>query len=112
MLPNEINLGPIVYKVVYIRDLLDDERNKKLTGLISINDATIKIEKDVGIQLQAMTLIHEIIHHIIMASGHESDLRQESLEGFIDAISSGFLTTLRLNPNLLEFIGELDDQNS
>ena len=108
MIPNEINLGSIIYKILLVRDLLDDERAKKLTGQISINEAVIKIEKDIDPQLQAMTMIHEILHHIMMVTGHDADVRPELIENFIDAIAGGFLTMLRLNPEFYKFIGELD----
>lgn len=110
MIPKNIDLGSIIYNVTLVKDLLDDERAKKLNGQISINDAIIKIEESANPQLQAMVLIHEIIHHIMMVTGHDSDIRPDILEDFIDAISNGFLITLRLNPDLTKFIGELDDR--
>lgn len=108
MIPKRIDLGSIVYDVVLVSGLLDDERAKKLTGQISINDATIKVEGDIDPQLQAMTIIHEIVHHILMVSGHDSDVRPETIEDFIDALANGILITIRLNPDLTKFIGELD----
>jgi len=110
MMPKKIDLGSIVYSILPIKDLLDDERAKKITGQISINDATIKIENDINSQLQAMTIIHEIIHHILMVSGHDEDIRPEIVEDFIDALANGMLITMRLNPDLIKFIGELDDR--
>lgn len=110
MIPKRVSLGSIVYDIELVDGLLDDERSKKLNGQISINDATIRIEEKSNPQTQAMVLFHEIVHHIMMVTGHESDVRPDVAESFIDALSGGFLATLRLNPDLIKFIGELDDR--
>ena len=109
MIPNSVNTGAIIYKILLVKDLLNDERSQKLTGLVSINDATIKIEKGVDMQYQAMTIFHELIHHIMMVSGHDSDMSTEATEDFIDALASGMLTILRLNPEIREMVGGLDN---
>lgn len=110
MIPNSVNTGAIVYKVLLIKDLLNDERSQKLTGLVSINDGTIKIEKGIDEQYQAMTLLHELIHHVMMVSGHDTDIpSQEATEDFIDALASGILTILRLNPEIRDMVGGLDN---
>ena len=109
MIPNTVNTGAIVYKILLVKDLLNDERSQKLTGLVSINEATIKIEKGVDVQTQAMTIFHELIHHIMMVSGHDSDLSADATEDFIDALASGILTILRLNPEIRDMVGGLDN---
>ena len=107
MIPRKIDLGSIVYKVESVKGLLDADGGTKLSGQISANSATIRVESNHNPQMQALTVLHEVVHHILRASGQEGAIDPAREEDVIEAVSGGLLSALRNNPGLIRMVEEL-----
>jgi Zn-dependent peptidase ImmA (M78 family) len=107
-LPKKIDLGSIVYKVEEVDKLLDADGGSKLSGQISPNKSTIRVETRNSHQMQVITIYHEVFHHILRSSGQESAINPEREEEVIEALTSGWVAALRKNPGLTKIVEELD----
>jgi hypothetical protein len=92
-----LKIGAILYGVEFVPDLSDDKG--KIDGQISYGQAKIRISKSLNEQVQAQTLLHEIIHGIEEHSG-----RQELKEPVINTLAYGIYQVLRDNPELVKMI--------
>ena len=110
-LPKSLDLGSIIYKVEEVDKLLDTDGGTKLTGSISANKATIRVESRHDAQMQALTIIHEVFHHILRSTGQEASVDPEREEALIEALTSGWLAALRNNPDILRMVEDLDGAN-
>ena len=107
-LPKKIDLGSIVYEVEQVDRLLDADGGTKLSGQISANKALIRVETGNDDQMQALTVIHEVFHHILRGSGQEGAIHPEREEEVIEALASGWLAALRQNPGIMKMVEDLD----
>jgi hypothetical protein len=108
MIPKRIDLGSIVYDVELVEKLLDSDGGTKLSGQISANRAIIRVEANNHAQMQILTIIHEMVHHILRTCGQEHAVDPERIEDVIEALSGGILSSLRNNPDLMKAVEELD----
>ena len=79
-----IQIGPIPYSVRYQEDLRDD--GTELDGWVRTSFQTIAVRPGFPKEYTTALLMHEIIHAILIQSGHH-DLSQD--ENLIDAIAYG-----------------------
>jgi hypothetical protein len=93
----EIQIGPIVYEVLYIPELCGP--NGSLCGDISSSKARIRINADDDPQVQVVTLWHEVIHGILFSAGIT-----EHDEVHVDAMAYGLVQVLRDNPEIIPSI--------
>ena len=107
-LPKKIDLGSIVYEVEQVDRLLDADGGTKLSGQISANQALIRVEAGNDHQMQALTIIHEVFHHILRSSGQEDAIHPEREENVIEALGTGWLAVLRQNPGIMKMVEDLD----
>ena len=108
-IPKSIDLGSLIYKVEQVDKLLDADGGTKLSGQISANKATIRVETGNDPQMQAITILHEVFHHIIRSSGQDGAVHPDREEEIIEALASGWLAALRRNPSLIKMVEDLDD---
>jgi len=109
MIPEKIDLGSIVYLVELVDKLLDSDGGTKLSGQISANRAVIRVEAGNHPQMQVLTIIHEMVHHILRTCGQEHAIDPERIEDVIEALAGGLLHALRNNADLLKAVEELDE---
>lgn len=69
-------------------------------GVIRIDDAISKSGA------AAQVLMHEIVHALLTSRGMNEASDDEAL---VDALASGIINLLRVNPALIKFITEIDD---
>lgn len=65
LLPS-VKIGPFVFPVQEVENLF--EGSTKYSGTIDYSKCVISIEKDRDIQMQVQTLLHEVVHGIVMVN--------------------------------------------
>ena len=78
----KLNIGGHHYTVL-CEDLRHEDDSKELYGRHLVRHSEILINSQIDETRQQETLIHEILHAILINAGHEHN------EGMIDAISNG-----------------------
>lgn len=82
-----ILIGGIEYVVLTV-DGLERKPGEGLDGEIRHSEQTIALRKGMQSDYRNATLIHEILHSILIQSGHT----RRMTEGILDAIAFGLLT--------------------
>jgi hypothetical protein len=96
-LPEMVQIGPGVFRVIDCKDLEYDGRIKYAT-------MTIEVHPEHEPQYQAQTLFHEIQHGIFETVGEQA-LRGN--EGLVERLSHSWLNTLLSSPGLLDYLKAL-----
>tara|TARA_R100001594_G_scaffold131372_1_gene170950 strand:- start:377 stop:670 length:294 start_codon:yes stop_codon:yes gene_type:complete len=78
----KLNIGGHNYTIDCL-DLQHEDSSKELYGRHLVRNSEILINNKINKERQEETLIHEVIHAILVNAGHEHD------EGIIDALSNG-----------------------
>lgn len=100
--PVAVKIGALVYAVEYIERLVSVDKHTKLNGNILYNPCLIRVEAESDEQIQAVTVLHEILHGILMQAG-----RNEHEEKDVEVLAYGLFDVLRSNPTLLEWLESL-----
>ena len=66
----DLKIGNIDHKVIKRKKVVDDDGTDCI-GLIDSDQATIYIKKNLPHQVERQTLIHEVMHGIMIASGFD-----------------------------------------
>lgn len=67
----DLKIGNIDHKIIKRKKIEDEGAN--CIGLIDHDQATIYIKKNLPLQVERQTLIHEVMHGIMIASGFDFD---------------------------------------
>ncbi|MCY6958276.1 hypothetical protein [Clostridium brassicae] len=97
-IPNKIKLGWRNYKIKY-EDNPTDSEGDLLCGDIDYINEIIRLNKNIPLQTQELTLIHELFHGIFNAMGR-NDLSVD--ENLIDGISERLYEIIKDNPQLFK----------
>ncbi len=92
---DSVKVGPLEYPVFVVENLASPE-GENLLGELVYKDARIMLDPDQDENVQVLTLWHEIMHAILMQTGHCRD----DDEGLADALSFAIVQLLRDNPTL------------
>jgi hypothetical protein len=95
----QIRIGPVVYKVVKVKELADAPG--LLHGDINYGRCRIRLSADDDPQLRYVTLWHEALHGILHAAGIE-----EHDEPTIIALSHGIAQIIKDNPELIAAVAQ------
>jgi Zn-dependent peptidase ImmA (M78 family) len=79
----KLDIGGHNYTVI-CENLTHEDSSKELYGRHLVKHSQILINNQIDDSRQKETLIHEILHAVLVNAGHDHD------EGLIDAISNGF----------------------
>lgn len=94
-IPSSIRVGPIAYAIVMVKKLMGPYGRR--CGECSPAKSRIRIDSKIDVQIQTVTLWHEILHAILFGAGVSAD---EHNEQQIDALAYGIVAALRDNPGL------------
>ena len=94
-MPNNIKIGPRVFKVSLVENLLDADGSQKLNGHILYDKALIRIDSGLAPVSQRLTMIHEIVH------GIADYLDVEMSEKEVSTMANGITAMLMDNPDVL-----------
>lgn len=67
----KLKIGHIDHQVIKRKKVVDD--GDECIGLIDNDQATIYIKKNLPHQIERQTLIHEVMHGMMIASGYDFD---------------------------------------
>ena len=88
MIPTTVNICGIPHKVVLCKDNFDTDLH---VGQIRYSSAEIRINEDAAQELQMQTLIHEMLHGILVHIGRQDESNDEQLvQGLANAIYQSF----------------------
>lgn len=96
-----VQIGPIRYTVRHVKRLRGAGDWQALMGEIDYSACVIKLEGKADPQAQRVTLIHEILHGVLLGGGE-----RDHDERLIDLLSHGLLGVLRDNPALVAYLTE------
>lgn len=91
MLPDHIIVGPLTYRIVYVRDLKDDD-GKWLHGWVLFTEQEMRIDAAMSEERKRITLLHEALHAIEETRGLKLD------EPTVIALGTAIYELLRDNP--------------
>lgn len=96
-----VRVGPIVYDVSVVDELhlMDGDTKIRYMGLESKTEAYIKVCSGMKPAIEAVTLLHEILHAVYDNAG-----ATEHSEETIDFIAHGIADIIRQNPLLLKYL--------
>lgn len=98
-LPTRIQIGPISYSVIEVRDLKgtnDEGQTVWSDGRYHRRACKIEVEENQNEQAKVPVLLHEIMHGILDQAGYS-----DHPEPIIDALSHGLTQVMRDNPDLI-----------
>lgn len=111
--PPEVQIGHLLYEVTLDQAALDKASVELGTGGFAgrSNSAEQKItlSEDMAPDYARDTMLHEVLHQCLRASGYDPDADAEAgikdvEERTIKAMCGPLLATLRANPDLLEYL--------
>ena len=97
-IPRTVKIGALIYDICHIFKL-EDHNGRELYGKITHGSTTIELDRDMGDQRKAVTLIHEILHSILDQAGIN-----KHPEKILTALAFGIYEMIRENPDLIEWI--------
>lgn len=103
--PTSITVGAVVFDVWYNFDKVAAMAESGTAwGAMDSTSATIAIREDLPEDMEAVVLLHEVLHAVMSQNGLAHDLGPEGEEKVADRLAFSLLATLRDNPVLVEFL--------
>lgn len=95
-IPNNVKIGPRIFIVRFVDNLVDIEGTQRLNGHILYDKAIIKIDTGLALVSQRLTLIHEIVHGI--ADYLDVDMSEKD----VSLMANGITAMLMDNPEVVK----------
>jgi hypothetical protein len=106
-LPDTVKIGPIVYRIREVERLQSSSDGTSLWGDLVCSDGEILIEASIHNQQKRQTLLHEIVHAVLLTLGRREEANDE---GLVEALAYGINGVIVDNPSLITLMsGEGDD---
>jgi hypothetical protein len=109
-MPSSVVVGPVTYRITASEDdwranlLEEGTEHRGMFGRLKEGNALILLQPTYDIQVQRVTLLHEILHAV--TTGHrKGKLSEERWVSLIDAL---LLDVLRRNPELVAWLLEVE----
>ena len=101
---SRVKIGPMVYRIEVVDGLHD--RGEHLFGDVNHGECVIRLEGRHSSQQTVQTLLHEIVHTLLLQSGRP---RQEGDEGLVDSLAYGLMAVFQDNPALSNLLKSVDN---
>ena len=98
MIPSRLRIGHRNIEVV--RTELDDDR----IGEYDYRHGQVRIEPDLKPDIEAVTLLHEVFHHLLAESGRNTGMSEEQEEEEVTFWASSVSALIADNPILAAYI--------
>jgi len=104
VLPQEIHVGSIIYKIEEKENLTydDHQSNERVYGLTCYDKQTIYIEKNLEDDVKKVVLLHEILHTLLF-NGGEDDINTK-IHRIIDLIAHQLMEFFIKNPDFYKHL--------
>ena len=99
-LPKQINYMSDVYKVKVGGTGISSVSGNKFLGVVNETEGTIRIRKDLALQIEQSTLLHETVHLMLGLTDDESQ------EGIVNKLTRQLLHLIKENPDLIMYLWE------
>lgn len=103
-----MKVGPIEYDVVFDSQVLDINSLRTGAGVclgLTLHHATtIMVDDNVSEDVQASTLLHEVLHAVFDVTGVSYDIGSKTEEKLIRHLEATLLQVLRENPELVAYL--------
>lgn len=110
-----IQYGAYEYSIKFvpedkIREFVGEkEENMRVFGGVNCYDQTILISSEASIQTQKATVLHELVHAILLRNGnsvdeHDEDTQNVTSEELVDGMALGMYEVIKRNPELVRWI--------
>ena len=114
MLPSKVKVGPQVYKIEFRDPAKDGMLNDGSHGYTLEAGNLIVVAKTIDISKQRVTLLHEILHACKFTFENTAGKRElseiEDMEHYyIGIYENSLLMVMQDNPELIEWLMEIDD---
>lgn len=105
MIPKHVTVGPFRFTVTLdenacLRDSVNQGESAHNFGLMLPLQQKIVVNPVQGDDMKRDTILHEVLHAILMGAGLEDELE----ERIVSTISPALLDTLQRNPDLVTFL--------
>jgi hypothetical protein len=103
-IPEQVRIGYTDYKIVKTSDPASFVNKSGLLGFVEYKTATIYIADDLPKQVEASTLLHEIIHGINFHFGQGQNGREWEEEDYVGATTNGICQLFQQNTHFLLYL--------
>ena len=111
MIPELVRIGPLTYRVREQTppEWLTNRGEGSIAGEIGYEQQTIVLSKDLMPEYKELTLVHEIVHGVLLNIGGRELLCNEP---FVERISTALYQLMRDNPDLCKmFLNRTTGEN-
>lgn len=108
MIPKVITVGHYKVRVKVSEPEIDARSNESRTdllGQISMRDGMMVIRPELDHELEADTVLHEILHALFAVSALDGEFTREDEEKVVNHLTPLLIDTLRRNPGLCRYLG-------
>lgn len=98
-IPASVKVMGVTYTIEMKDRITTDGRN--VDGEITYNSGLIEIVEGMPLAVEQRVVIHELIHAVFCAQGH-NDFRMD--ENLVDAVANGMVQLLQDNPDLAQYL--------
>lgn len=110
-----VQYGAYDYKVIFvseekIKEFTDQKgEDVRVFGGVNCYEQTILVSADASVQTQKATMLHELVHAILLRNGTSVDEDEEKTqnvtsEALVDGMALGVYEIIRRNPELVRWI--------
>jgi hypothetical protein len=85
----QVKIGSVPYRIEYSSPVVSEEKDKVLWGEILQGKQLIKVDAEIGPEMQRVVLLHEVIHGLLLHCGlsnHEEEIAERlgyALDSFL-----------------------------
>lgn len=99
-----VKIGSLLYDVIRVPGLKDDDSGDVLFGDIQYNKQLIRLNEEMTFSHEKVVLLHEMLHGILYTAGIDEMVKNKDIEIIIEAIAHGIINLFSENPDLYEFM--------
>jgi hypothetical protein len=105
--PAAVVVGPVTFSVCCDEDTLmrmEHATGSSLFGATDVGSQSIVLNINVGPDVLAETLLHEVLHACLSVAGISHELDDDAEERIVRALSPVLLQVVRSNPSTIRFL--------
>ncbi len=103
MMPSEVKVGIKIFQIVK-GDPGESPKGDRFWGVVNYRERLIIIAEDLFAQDVQMTILHEILHALLLAIGRGGLDRVN--EGLVNSMECGLFQLIQDNPELMRYLQE------
>ena len=113
----DIHYGAYTYTLKFVPEeeirkfIKQDNEEMTVFGGVNCFEQTILVCADATVQTKKATVLHELVHVILLRNGNSKDVEEEDTdmysinsEELVDGMALGFMELIRRNPELMRWL--------